>query len=156
MTLSHWGYDEQVHKGELVVHKDVAEVFVDIFRDIFRSGFPIQKMRLIDYYDCDDDASMKDNNSSAFCCRKVRNTGIFSEHSYGKSIDINPLFNPCVIKDSVSPEEGREYLDRTRTDVKGMVVKGGVCHQAFISRGWGWGGNWINLKDYQHFSLNGK
>jgi len=156
LTFSHWGYDEKVHQGELVVHKDVAVTVVNIFRELFEKGFLIEKMSLIDYYNCDDETSMKDNNSYAFCCRKVRDTGQFSEHSYGMAIDINPLVNPCVIGDKVSPGEGREYIDRTRTDVKGMVVEGDVFCQAFINKNWGWGGNWINLKDYQHFSFNSK
>ena len=28
--------------------------------------------------------------------------------------------------------------------------------RAFESIGWTWGGTWSSLKDYQHFSLNGR
>ena len=28
--------------------------------------------------------------------------------------------------------------------------------RAFASIGWEWGGDWQSLKDYQHFSLNGR
>ena len=33
---------------------------------------------------------------------------------------------------------------------------GDAVTQAFASIGWGWGGNWNSLKDYQHFSANGR
>ena len=35
--------------------------------------------------------------------------------------------------------------------IRGMIKKGDACYKAFTSRGWKWGGNWKNSKDYQHF-----
>jgi hypothetical protein len=37
-----------------------------------------------------------------------------------------------------------------------MIHRRGVVYRAFISIGWGWGGNWRSIKDYQHFSLTGR
>lgn len=62
----HVGFDNQVHEGELVVNKDIADDVLEIFKELYESGYQIEKVRLVDEYDADDEASMSDNNSSAF------------------------------------------------------------------------------------------
>ena len=53
------------------------------------------------------------------------------------------------------PELASTYLDRD--DVRpGMITPDGVVVRAFASIGWTWGGTWSSLKDYQHFSQNGR
>jgi hypothetical protein len=37
-----------------------------------------------------------------------------------------------------------------------MIHSGGVVVLAFARVGWGWGGNWHSLQDYQHFSATGR
>ena len=37
-----------------------------------------------------------------------------------------------------------------------MIHSGDAVVQAFASVGWRWGGYWISVKDYQHFSANGR
>jgi hypothetical protein len=38
-----------------------------------------------------------------------------------------------------------------------MAVEGGVLVRAFDAAGWGWGGRWGgSVKDFQHFSSNGR
>jgi hypothetical protein len=37
-----------------------------------------------------------------------------------------------------------------------MIVSNDVVVRAFRSIGWEWGGDWKTLKDYQHFSDNGR
>jgi hypothetical protein len=124
---------------------------VEIFKELFEARFPIEKIRLIDEYEANDNKSMADNNTSSFCFREIDGKpGKLSKHSYGVAIDINPVQNPYVYMDKVSPEAGREYLDRSKV-TKGMIVKDDVCYKAFINRGWTWGGDWKNEKDYQHF-----
>lgn len=151
LRVAYWGYDGKAHQGELVVHKDVSKEVVRIFEDLFSKRFPIEKMRLIDEYGGSDDASMADNNTSAFNCRPVTGrTDKFSNHSYGKAIDINPLVNPYVKKDVVLPKEGKPYVDRTQA-AKGMTRRGDVTYNVFVGNGWKWGGDWKSLKDYQHF-----
>ena len=36
-----------------------------------------------------------------------------------------------------------------------MIKAGDVVVSAFGSIGWGWGGNFNSIKDYQHFSATG-
>jgi hypothetical protein len=112
-------------------------------------------MWLVDRYGGKDERSMRADNTSAFNCRNVAGTSSWSEHAYGRAIDINPVENPYVGNDgSVDPKKGRPYADRTR-HAKGMVqAKGAVVH-AFQDSGWGWGGSWNSAKDYQHFSASG-
>ena len=149
--LKHWGFDDKVHDGRLVVHQDVADNVVEIFRILFKQRFPIEKMKLIDDYKGSDDDSMADNNTSAFNCRSITGRpGVFSKHSYGLAIDINPLVNPYILNNTVLPPEGKMFVDR-KLRAKGMIKKGDVVYQAFRKHGWTWGGDWFTTKDYQHF-----
>ena len=97
LQLDHWGFDNKIHQGELIVHKSLAQKVLDIFEQLYHIEFPIEKMRLIEEYNANDELSMSDNNSSAFNCREItQKPGYFSQHSYGYAIDINPIFNPYV------------------------------------------------------------
>ena len=157
LEISFWGYDDQEHVGELIVHKRLAQEVLEIFQEIYENHFPIERMRLVEAYNVDDIASMNDNNSSAFCSRAITNKpGIFSNHSYGIAIDINTKVNPYVKGNCVLPESGSQFLERDKP-AKGIITdnKENACHLAFIKRGWDWGGSWYSKKgyvDYQHFS----
>ena len=151
LKVTHWGFDGKTHQGELIVNQKVSDEVMEIFKELFDQGFPIEKIRLIEEYQGSDDASMADNNSSAFNCRLAKGSqDKYSTHSHGLAIDINPLMNPYVKNNQVFPQGGARYLDRT-AKIKGMIVKGGPCYNAFTKRGWQWGGDWKSLKDYQHF-----
>ncbi|OGO76709.1 MAG: hypothetical protein A2Y23_10955 [Clostridiales bacterium GWB2_37_7] len=136
VKVSYWGFDEKPHIGELIVNKMVAKDIIEIFEVLYEARFPIDKIKLIDEYNAEDLKSMADNNTSAFCFREIEGKpGQLSKHSYGAAIDINPIQNPYVYKDKISPIEGKEYVDRSKVS-KGMIVKGDACYQAFTSRGW--------------------
>ena len=162
LTIIHWGFDDTFHIGKMIVHKKLAQEVVEIFTDLLRAKYPIEKIRLIDEYDADDDKSMEDNNSSALCCRVItghekRENPRWSKHSYGTAIDINTVQNPYVklYKGLVLPPNGKDYVDREKLQ-KGMIIKDDVCYKAFVSRGWQWGGDWnpdppSGRVDYQHF-----
>lgn len=149
IQITHYGFDKKSHVGEMVVRKEVAKEVVDIFKELYEKKYPIEKIRLIDEYNANDNISMKNNNSSAFCYRKIAGTNKLSNHGKGLAIDINPIQNPHVKETQVSPTEGREYTNRSNVR-KGMIIKGDACYEAFTKRGWKWGGSWRN-PDYQHF-----
>lgn len=156
MRIAHRGYDGEVHLGELIAHKAYAAGLEQVFAELFARKFPIQRMRLVDEYQGDDDRSMQANNTSAFNCRPM--TGYkkkFSKHAYGGAVDINPLHNPYYRKrgDVVQPAEGRPFVNR-RKDQQGMIKKGDACHKSFEKHGWRWGGLWRSVKDYQHFEIH--
>lgn len=150
LRLAFFGFDGEVHEGQLVVHRDLADEVVAIFRALFQSRFPIEKMQLIDAYHGDDDAAMADNNTSAFNCRFVPGKpGVFSRHSQGRAIDINPRLNPMVKGKSVTPPAGVVFLNQASGP--GILRQGAAAVGEFTRRGWVWGGAWQSLKDYQHF-----
>ncbi len=154
IRVTHWNNENEEQTGELVYHKNLAQEIVEIFQDLFKNRFPIEKMHLIDDYNADDELSMEGNNSSAFCSRAITGrTGVFSKHSYGGTIDINPVLNPYVKGDTVLPNKSRLYIDRTQL-VPGLIQENDACYQAFTQRGYTWGGHWTSLKDYQHFEKN--
>jgi SH3-like domain-containing protein len=152
VTVSYWGFDDKVHHGIVIIHKNLANDLVAIFNELYQIKFPIQKIKPIEFYHGDDDAAMRDNNTSAFNCRAMTDfPDQYSAHSYGGAIDINPLINPYVNGDKVSPIEGKKYLDRN-VDAKGKINQDSEARQIFINHGWTWGGDFRGtIKDYQHF-----
>lgn len=153
LKISYYGFDGKDHIGEMIVSKDVAEEVLDIFKELHSKNYPIEKISLIDEYDGNDELSMSNNNTSAFCYRVVNGSDKLSNHAKGIAIDINPLINPMVKGNTISPKDGAKYINRDDV-VKGMITKGDACYEAFTKRGWSWGGDWNSLKDYQHFEKN--
>jgi hypothetical protein len=156
LSLSHWGFDGRPHRGRLVVNRDAAAAMLKTMRSLYRLRFPIRQLRLVDAYGADDHRSMAADNTSAFNCRIVAGSpGVWSEHAYGRAIDLNPLENPYVTASGyVSPPAGAPYADRSRHR-RGMVQRGGPVVEAFAAAGWEWGGSWPWPRDYQHFSASG-
>jgi D-alanyl-D-alanine carboxypeptidase-like protein len=156
LRLTHWGFDGQVHSGRLVVHRAAAAAVITAMRSLYRHRYPIRRMRLVDAYGADDHRSMAADNTSAFNCRFINGQpGVWSQHAYGKAIDINPVENPYVSGSGfVSPPAGGPYADRSGR-AAGMIHGADATVRAFASVGWGWGGRWDWPKDYQHFSANG-
>ena len=151
VRLSHYGYDGAVHEGELVVHKELANEVLSIFKALFARRFPIEKMKVVDDYQGNDDASMTDNNTSAFNCRFVAGKeGVYSQHSRGRAIDINPRTNPMLVNGEIFPPSGLQFVDRKKK-APGILRSGDWAVLEFTRRGWVWGGTWAAMKDYQHF-----
>lgn len=156
VSVRHWGFDGHTRDGELVVHADVAEDVLRAFRALYDARFPVERIELVDVHGGDDDASMAANNTSAFNCRTVGGSTRWSEHAYGRAVDINPVQNPYVSRSgAVSPPAGAAYADRTVVR-PGMVVADGPVVAAFDAIGWEWGGRWSGSKDHQHFSATGR
>jgi hypothetical protein len=154
VRVTYVGFDGTAQRGRLVLHRRWADEVLSVFRRLYRSGFRIHRVRLVDRFGADDRESMRHDNTSAFNCRYVAGTTTWSQHAYGRAIDINPVENPYVRGSHVSPRRGRRFLDRT--DVRpGMIVRGDVVLRSFRRIGWGWGGTWSSARDYQHFSSNG-
>ena len=80
--------------GEMVLNRRIADDVLEIFKELYRQSYPIERMRLVDYWDADDERSMRDNNSSSFNFRFISHTTKVSKHGLGMAVDINPLYNP--------------------------------------------------------------
>ncbi len=155
MRLSFMGFDGAEHLGELVVHETDVTAVAIAFKLMWDDGFRIERMQLVDDFGGDDDASMAANNTSAFNCRRVSGGSQWSEHAYGRAIDINPVQNPWVSGSRFEPAAGAAFSNRR--DVRtGMLVEGGPAVAAFDRIGWGWGGRWSSVRDHQHVSANGR
>lgn len=154
VTVTHRDFAGEKVQGELVVHADAAEDMVTVFRALFDAGYPIRSLRLVDDFGASDDASMDADNTSAFNCRAITGGTGWSEHAYGRAIDVNPVENPYVRRTSVAPDAGREFADRP--DSPGVIHADDAVVRAFAAVGWLWGGDWDSPIDYQHFSPSGR
>lgn len=151
ITVNHFDFKGVKKSGELIVNVNVSQDIIDIFKYLFDFHYPIEKILLIDDYAADDELSMADNNTSCFNYRNIISSDKLSLHSYGLAIDINPLFNPYVRSgQNILPINATDFVDRNK-DFIGKIEKYDICYNAFIGKGWKWGGDWINTKDYQHF-----
>lgn len=152
--VRHMGFDGEVKDGELVVNKAIADDVLAIFEELYKADYPIEKVRLVDEYDADDEASMSDNNSSAFNFRFISHTTRISKHGLGMAVDINTRYNPYVKtvdgKLSIEPANGADYVDRSK-DFPHKIDHEDLCYKLFKEHGFTWGGDWTHSKDYQHF-----
>lgn len=150
LHLLHRNFGGHIQVGEMVCAASAADELLDIFRELFDAGYPIEKIYLIDEYGADDNRSMADNNTSCFNFRRKPGMKELSMHARGLAVDINPLYNPYVKGTVVKPAASSRYADRTLS-CQYYIRRGDLCHSAFTSRGWHWGGSWNSMKDYQHF-----
>jgi len=161
LTISHWGFDGRVQTGQVVVNEHAAAPLARVFKRLYQLRFRIRHMRLADAYGPTSSQPADGDISGAFECRQAvpspcsggTGTGTWSQHAYGKAIDLNPIENPYVGCGRTRKRASIPYLDRSRRR-RGMVTPAVV--EAFRSIGWGWGGNWAgSTKDYMHFSASG-
>ena len=154
LRMTHRDLEGRARTGEMVVHRRWADEVTSVFGRLYDAGWPIARMRLVDDYGADDDASMAANNTSGFNCRRVAGQRAWSQHAYGAAIDLNPAQNPYVRPGSVQPPAGRRFagVDRGRSAVvaPGVIRGGDLVVAAFARIGWQWGGYWASSKDYQH------
>ena len=150
----HKNIEGETLEGEMVCSTLIAEDLLEIFRELYDQSYPIEKMRLIDEYDANDELSMTDNNSSCFNYRTISHTNKISKHGLGVAVDINTLYNPYTkVVDGeriIEPAAGAPYLDRD-ADFPYKIERGDLCYNLFIAHGFEWGGDWPDRKDYQHF-----
>jgi D-alanyl-D-alanine carboxypeptidase len=161
LTVTHFGFDGRPHTGQVIVNRDAAAPLARVFRQLYRLRFPIRHMRLADAYGPARALPADGDVSGSFECRQAvpspctggSGTGSWSEHAYGRAVDLNPIENPYAGCGRVHHPASAPYRDRSRLR-RGMVTPAVV--KAFRSIGWGWGGDWSGpTKDYMHFSASG-
>jgi D-alanyl-D-alanine carboxypeptidase len=155
LTVSFRGFDQRAHTGELMVSVDYAEDVVGVFETLWDVRYPIEEMRITAAQELELPPTGDGNNTESFVCRPATGGSSWSRHAYGRAIDVNPFHNPYHRGEVVLPELSSAYLDRER-DLPGMLAPGDPVVEAFAAIGWEWGGYWSTLKDYQHFSDNGR
>lgn len=156
LHILHVGFDNNTHEGELIVNKRIAEDVLDIFKELYKAGYQIEKVRLIDEYNALDELSMRDNNSSAFNFRYISYSTTLSKHAMGLAVDINTLYNPYIKQVdgrlNIEPANAVNYVDRNR-QFPHKIDHQDLCYKLFTKYGFEWGGDWEDSKDYQHFEI---
>ena len=144
------------HEGEMICNAYIAKDVIEIFKALYDANYPIEKVRLVDEYNADDELSMRDNNSSSFNFRFISHTTKISKHGLGLAVDINTLYNPYTKvvngKRILEPATAGEYIDRTK-NFPYKIDENDLCYKLFIAKGFEWGGSWKSAKDYQHFEI---
>ncbi len=154
LQLSYVDFNGNTQVGEMICNKAIAADLLDIFSELYHNGYQIDKIRLIDDYNADDDASCDDDNTSCFNYRVVAGSTNLSKHAQGVAVDINPFYNPYVTypdgKIRISPVGSESYADRS-SDFPHKIDENDLAYKLFTKHGFAWGGHWKTLKDYQHF-----
>ena len=158
LRMLHYTPDGGQAAGEMIVNKQIAADVLAIFRELYTMQYPIEKMLLIDEYSGDDEASMADNNTSAFNYRVVAGTSTLSRHAVGMAIDLNPCMNPYITynadgTENISPENAVAFADRSAS-FQMKIDTSDAAYKLFTAYGFEWGGSWTTVKDYQHFEIN--
>lgn len=146
----------QTLKGEIVCNKHIADDVAEIFYELYKANYPIERIRLMDDYNADDETAMRDNNTSSFNFRFISHSKKVSKHGLGLAVDLNTLYNPFVLtvdgKLHVEPATALKYVDRSKNfDYK--IDENDLAYKLFTKHGFEWGGHWKTRKDYQHFEL---
>jgi hypothetical protein len=151
ITVKYFSFDGKIHQGQLVIDKDLIDDIEFAFEEALKEGFPIYSVIPISHADFrkngkwDDNASMEANNTSGFNYRKITGGQNLSLHAAGRAVDINPVQNPYIRRNIVLPPNS--VYD---PEVSGTLTNDSVIVKSLVSRGWVWGGDWTDLKDYQH------
>lgn len=153
--ILHYGFDDMVTEGELICNESIAQDITEIFYELYRNEYKLERVLLIDEYDGDSAASMADNNTFCFGLCPEEEDNALSKHAAGLAIDINPLYNPCITygsdgTETVSPESASAYADRS-LNFPYKIDETDLCYKLFTQYGFTWGGNRNDKKAYQHF-----
>ena len=157
LNLLHKDIKGNTLKGEMICNKYISKDLLEIFEKLYQENYPIEKIRLMDEYDADDETAMRDNNSSCFNFRFISHTKRISKHGLGLAVDINTLYNPYhkIVdgKEIIEPSTAKDYLDRTKKFIY-KIEENDICYNLFKEHGFIWGGNcWNDRQDYQHFEI---
>jgi hypothetical protein len=155
LQVQHIDFSGHTQTGVIICNHTISRDLIEIFAELYRRKYPIERMHPMSEYGNDDERSMQANNTSCYCYRTVEGTTKLSKHAQGLAVDVNPLYNPCVRrrKDGtllIQPTTGKPYVDRSR-QFKYKITRQDLCYQLFTQRGFRWGGSWKTIKDYQHF-----
>ncbi len=156
VEVSYYARDGQLHRGQLVVDSSLVEDVRRVFAVIRQTRFPVESVIPIAHSAFlrdgrwDDLKSMAANNTSGFNYRNQTGSRKLSAHSCGFAIDLNPGQNPYVKgagERRIVLPAGAVYDRR----VPGTLTADHPVTKKFKELGWKWGGEFRNVKDFQHF-----
>src|SRR5262249_44872819 len=102
LTVSRWGFDGRVHRGQLIVNERVAAPLGKVFRQLYKLHFPIRHLGIDGTYGPASAQPADGDISGSFECRQAvpspcvggTGTGTWSEHPYGEAVGLNPVQDP--------------------------------------------------------------
>lgn len=147
IDIRYFGFDGRRHRGQLVVHRDLAAELQELFTLMEQRRFPVAGAAPIVRFGWSDEASMAADNSSAFNYRFIARTIRFSRHALGRAVDINPRENPAIYPDGRIAPAGAVW----RPGKPGTFTENHPVVRAFREKGWCWGGDFTHVRDYHHF-----
>lgn len=165
LKVKHFGFDNRVHDGEIVVLDACSGQVRDIFKELYEMKFPLEKVELMTHYNGSDSLSMAHNNTSGHNLRQITGGERMSLHAYGTAIDINPVNNPFIDIPCeggmgmfrFQPIEGMKFANRMENRL-GKKNRAGMAEEVihvFARNGfYWWGGYWNCPIDYQHFQIS--
>lgn len=151
VDVKFFGFDAETYEGQIVVHQDLKTDVEDLFVFMLQQKFPLQEVSPIVKYNWDDELSMSVNNSSGFNYRTIINTDKISFHGLGRAIDINPKLNPVVVREEGNWKTSQPANGSYNIEEPGTLFVTHPVVEFLKVRDWGWGGDWEEYKDYQHF-----
>ena len=147
IDVPYCGFDGRRHKGQLVIHRDLAEELQGLLELMEQRRFPVAGAVPIVCFGWSDEASMAADNSSAFNYRLIEGTDRLSWHALGRAVDINPRENPVIYPDNRTVPPGAVR----RPGKPGTFTENHTVVRAFREKGWRWGGDFTHIRDYHHF-----
>ncbi len=157
ISVQHYGYDGDIHDGEIIMHVDLVDDVSAFFEYSLTLTFPIFSVIPIHKspFFFDDEVSCEANNTSGFNYRTIHNSKTVSKHSLGRAFDVNPAQNIYVTYN----QDGTEAYKLPKTGMYNVNATGTLAsdHSLVVfmkERGWTWGGDWTkesSRTDYQHF-----
>lgn len=150
VDVEYYSFDNQLHRGQIVVHRELEKDVRNLFHELRRQRFPVESVIPIRFDKPNDGTSMDTlNNTYGFHYRTKATfrTAQLSTHARGRAVDINPFQNPAHLRNGrLIPSRGMYAPDApgTLSDTSAVV--------RYMRRlGWRWGGAWRSVQDYMHF-----
>ncbi len=149
ISMNRFGFDGRIHPGYIIVRTEHVPKFKNVFTAAFTAHFPMREMKDPSPYR-NDDTSMAADNTYGFFCRQVNgNPYAMSPHSYGHSVDINPVENPYRKPNGIwYPANGRTYVNRS-VRRPGMLFSDSPMTKSFLANNF----KWLSGFDWQHFQV---
>lgn len=142
IQVEYINYNYHKEFGFIKVNRLIKEQTKSVFNELFKIGFPINK---IDYsYNYDDEYIIDKNITTGYNFRYVSGKNKLSKHAFGMAIDLNPKVNPSkpsIISHIYDYDSQIGKIDKNIVDI-------------FKSYGFKWGGEiFSNFYDPHHFEF---
>lgn len=149
VQVKYFGFDAAAHEGTLVVHKRFSSEAAQIFDELYKAHFPINKVSPWENYGPDVYAE-QDITVGFYCERAQDAPSEWSGHAYGVAIDLNPRENPFLdARQGWWPKTSAKLAPRD--GAKGKLSPDTEAFRIFARHGWAWGGFYVGEPDLMHF-----